>query len=159
MQYKTSFELRRWNAIELMGEGTLTDFARKVNMSVAQAAHSVGPNPVRGTGNNLARRMEIAYQRPVGWLDNDNFAFLSQVAADAIAGAAAKLRSDSIQCSASWGSVDDECVTFYCGGRRIPRQSSGLMVPRRPKTAFSLCVWCAGLMLLGASRSCSVDLP
>jgi hypothetical protein len=122
-QFRTALELRRSNAIDLLTAGTLSDFARKLGMSAAQAANIVGPNPVRGIGNNLARRIESVFEKPVGWLDNDDSDVLARAASGAIRATTEKLCSTPGQTFEDWSQVDDECVAWamhYATAKRLP---------------------------------------
>ena len=69
---KTSTEMRLENARALKGDGTTADFARLLEMEPQQANQIIGPNPKRGIGDDMARRIEIAYEKEIGWLDHDH---------------------------------------------------------------------------------------
>ena len=64
--------MRLENARALKGAGTTADFARKLEMEPQQANQIIGPNPKRGIGDDIARRIEDAYGKEIGWLDHDH---------------------------------------------------------------------------------------
>jgi SOS-response transcriptional repressor LexA len=68
---KTVKEIRRENARSLATDGP-AEFARKIGSSTQQVNQTIGPNPTRNIGDALARRIEAAYERPLGWLDLDH---------------------------------------------------------------------------------------
>lgn len=74
---KTCKEVRYENARALATAGP-ADFARKVSdvsekpMSGQQANQIIGPSATRGIGDDIARRIEAAYGKEEGWLDNDH---------------------------------------------------------------------------------------
>lgn len=74
---KTSRQIRYENARALAVDGP-ADFARKLSdisdksMSGQQANQIIGPNASRGIGDDIARRVEKAYGKEEGWLDNDH---------------------------------------------------------------------------------------
>lgn len=94
-----------------MAGDTLSEFTRKLEVSSAQAAHIVGPNPIRGIGGQLARRIELAYDKPAGWLDSDNISVIGRVACDATAAVAIKLYDSQVR-PIDWTPVDDDCVAW-----------------------------------------------
>lgn len=73
---KTSRQIRYENARALATDGP-ADFARKVSdvsdkpMSGQQANQIIGPNANRNIGDDIARRIELAYEKEEGWLDHD----------------------------------------------------------------------------------------
>ena len=71
---KTLKEIRRKNlrAIALRCGG-LTVLAKRINRAQPQLSHSIGANPVRGIGSQLARHIEQVFDKPHGWLDQKNF--------------------------------------------------------------------------------------
>lgn len=74
---KTCKEVRYENARALAAAGP-ADFARRVSdvsekpMSGQQANQIIGPSATRGIGDDIARRIEAAYGKENGWLDNDH---------------------------------------------------------------------------------------
>lgn len=63
-------DIRLKNARLLVAEsGGLAEFAKRVGMSDSQASQIVGKNPTRGIGNTTAPRIEDAFNRNAGWLD------------------------------------------------------------------------------------------
>ncbi|MBR8054182.1 hypothetical protein [Burkholderia vietnamiensis] len=68
---KTCLEMRLENARGL-AEGAPAEFARALNMTPQQANQLIGPNPKRGIGHAMARDIEDAYGKEVGWLDHDH---------------------------------------------------------------------------------------
>src|ERR1700742_2415248 len=67
---KTSKEMRLENARALADSPA--EFARCLGMSNQQANALIGPNPVRGIGDEKAREIEEAFGREIGWLDHDH---------------------------------------------------------------------------------------
>lgn len=69
----TNEEVRRENARWLSQQcGGPTTFAEKVGIAGARVSHLIGPNPVKNIGTATARRIEGAFEKPVGWLDIPN---------------------------------------------------------------------------------------
>lgn len=75
---KTSREIRYENARALAAAAGPADFSRKLSdvsdkpMSGQQANQIIGPSATRGIGDDIARRIEQAYGKEKGWLDNDH---------------------------------------------------------------------------------------
>lgn len=73
---KTCKEMRYENA-RALADGRPAEFARKLSdvsekpMSGQQANQIIGPNANRGIGDEIARRIELAYGKEEGWLDHD----------------------------------------------------------------------------------------
>jgi hypothetical protein len=73
---KTCKQIRYENARALAADGP-ADFARRVSdvsekaMSGQQANQIIGPNANRGIGDDVARRIEKAYEKEEGWLDHE----------------------------------------------------------------------------------------
>ncbi|MGF6549343.1 SOS-response transcriptional repressor LexA [Paraburkholderia youngii] len=65
---KTVKEIRRENARALATEGP-AEFARRIESTTQQVNQTIGPNPTRNIGDQIARRVEAAYGLPTGWLD------------------------------------------------------------------------------------------
>lgn len=69
----TILSTRLLNAKKLAEQvGSQSRFADKLNMSRQQASHIIGSNPHKGIGHALARRIEQAFDVPIGWLDIDH---------------------------------------------------------------------------------------
>lgn len=65
-------EIRRQNARALLKSecgGVAAEFAKRLDRADAQINHIIGPNAHKGIGAHLARLIEKAFNRPVGWLD------------------------------------------------------------------------------------------
>jgi len=56
--------------IEAECNKSLADFAREIGRSDAQVNHLVGPSPIKGIGDAMARHIENKFGKPRGWLDN-----------------------------------------------------------------------------------------
>jgi hypothetical protein len=75
---KTSRQIRYENARALALTTGPADFARKLSdvsekqVTGQQANQIAGPNPTRGIGSDVARRIEQAYGKEEGWLDTDH---------------------------------------------------------------------------------------
>lgn len=75
---KTCTEIRYENARQLLLEaGGPAIFAAKMSdpakeMSPQQANQIAGPNAKRGIGDEMARRIESAFEKQRGWLDHDH---------------------------------------------------------------------------------------
>ncbi len=52
-------------------EGRQVDFGEKLGMSESQVSQIIGRNPSRSIGDDTAARIEDAYLKPGGWLDED----------------------------------------------------------------------------------------
>lgn len=68
---RTVKDIRRDNARSLATDGP-AEFARTIESTTQQVNQTIGPNPTRNIGDLLARRIEAAYAKPVGWLDVDH---------------------------------------------------------------------------------------
>jgi hypothetical protein len=44
-------------------------FAEKVGISDSHVSQLIGKNPIRNIGSRLARKIEAAFEKPIGWLD------------------------------------------------------------------------------------------
>lgn len=67
----TAKEFRLENARVLAkAVGGIKPFADKADMSVSQASQIIGERPVRNIGDQLARKIELHFGRPPGWLDH-----------------------------------------------------------------------------------------
>lgn len=73
---KTCRQIRYENARSLVTEGP-AEFARRVSevsetpMSNQQANGIIGPKGAKGIGDDIARRIELAYGKEEGWLDHE----------------------------------------------------------------------------------------
>lgn len=73
-------EIRRENARELARQiGGLTEFGRTVGMEPSQVSQLIGKNPVKNIGNSIARRIEVHFAKPEGWLDTHHGIFTDAV--------------------------------------------------------------------------------
>lgn len=74
---KTCRQIRYANARSLIEKEGPAAFARKMEETTGEPMTSQqvnswgGPNPRRGIGDDIARRIEAAYQLEEGWLDHD----------------------------------------------------------------------------------------
>lgn len=69
----TILDVRLENARKLAAQiGGQQRFAERLNMSRQQASHIIGSRPVKGIGHSMARRIEVALEMPIGWLDIDH---------------------------------------------------------------------------------------
>jgi hypothetical protein len=68
----TAPEIRRKNARFLAERIGPTAFGQIAGMTQAQANNIIGPNPIRNIGHTMARRIEVAFKKPTGWLDVDH---------------------------------------------------------------------------------------
>jgi hypothetical protein len=63
-------DIRRANARALAATEThQTDFAEKIGADNSRVSQLIGVNPTKNIGTATARRIEIAYCKPAGWLD------------------------------------------------------------------------------------------
>lgn len=49
--------------------GGFSRFAEKVGVSESQVSELLGKNPIRNIGVKTARRIEEAFEKPLGWID------------------------------------------------------------------------------------------
>lgn len=96
----TSHAIRRDNLLGLIamfGDGTITAFADRTGTNAAHLSQI--KNGVRNMGNRLARKIEVALDKPKGWMDHPQFrqseATLDQLEAAQIVGAL-KARPDEL---------------------------------------------------------------
>lgn len=52
--------------------GGISNFAEKTNKGQSQISQFAGSNPTKGIGNKIAREIELAFDKPHGWLDIPN---------------------------------------------------------------------------------------
>lgn len=64
------YDVRRINARLLSKEvGTISAMADYLGKKQSQISALIGKNPVKNIGSRLAREIEVAFDRPAGWLD------------------------------------------------------------------------------------------
>lgn len=68
-------EIRRINLRTLLSEftskgTTKAEFAEKLGVTASQLSQTTSANPVRNIGDMLARRVEVAFSKPKGWMDS-----------------------------------------------------------------------------------------
>jgi hypothetical protein len=69
----TVYETRWRNFRSLAGHrGGVTAAAEKLGKSQGQISHFGGKTPIKNIGDKLARQIESAYGKPLGWLDRDH---------------------------------------------------------------------------------------
>lgn len=62
--------VRRMNARLLAGEiGSISGLANYLGKTQGQISALIGSNPTKNIGDRLAREIEAAFEKPVGWLD------------------------------------------------------------------------------------------
>ncbi|MGB5886588.1 MAG: LexA family transcriptional regulator [Acinetobacter venetianus] len=68
---KTIHEIRFLNAKRLMDESGLKrkEFAEKIDMSYSLLSQYLGKNPTKNIGDDTAEKIEIAFNKPKGYLD------------------------------------------------------------------------------------------
>ena len=52
--------------------GGVSNFADKIGKGQSQTSQFAGTNPIKGIGNKVAREIELAFDKPHGWLDLPN---------------------------------------------------------------------------------------
>lgn len=66
-------EIRYKNARSLINEeGGLTEFGKKIGKAQSQVSSFAGSNPSKGIGNQIARQIEKAFNKPSGWMDKSH---------------------------------------------------------------------------------------
>lgn len=71
----TSIEaIRRENIKKLMRKHGLTrqEFAKRSGVNYALLGHYIGKNPSKAVGDEIAERIEVAFNKPKNWLDHDH---------------------------------------------------------------------------------------
>ena len=69
----TREETRRSNARRLSDAvGGKAEFGRFLGMEASQVSQLIGPNPTKNIGNSIAKRIEVAFDFPAGYLDQDH---------------------------------------------------------------------------------------
>lgn len=70
MGYEDITNIRRENARRLAREaGGPAEFGRRVAMADSQITHLIGEKKTKNIGAIIARRIEKAFNKPIGWLD------------------------------------------------------------------------------------------
>ncbi|ENV76229.1 LexA family transcriptional regulator [Acinetobacter ursingii] len=71
---KTIHEIRFLNAKKLMDESGLKrkEFAEKIDMSYSLLSQYLGKNPTKNIGDDTAEKIEAAFNKPKGYLDQSN---------------------------------------------------------------------------------------
>ena len=65
-----SRKIRYLNARALVAKaGGITAFADAIGKQQPQASSFAGENPIKGIGPKIARQIEVAFEKPPGWLD------------------------------------------------------------------------------------------
>ncbi|WP_339898240.1 S24 family peptidase [uncultured Gilvimarinus sp.] len=65
-------EIRYKNARLLVDQaGSLQAFSEKIGKVATQASAFAGSNPRKGIGSKIAREIEVAFEKPYGWMDVD----------------------------------------------------------------------------------------
>jgi transcriptional regulator with XRE-family HTH domain len=66
----TFSNITRTNARHLADSvGGLARFAEKVGVADSQVSQIIGKNPSRNIGSKMARKIEAAFEKSIGWLD------------------------------------------------------------------------------------------
>jgi hypothetical protein len=66
-------QIRHLNARLLVDEaGSQSKFAERMEQSRQQVSHYASRTPIKNIGSALARRIEVTFQRPIGWMDRPN---------------------------------------------------------------------------------------
>jgi len=70
---RTIEEIRYGNVRLLVDEaGSQSRFAERMEQRRSQVSHYAGKVPIKNIGSAMARRIEITFNRPVGWMDRSN---------------------------------------------------------------------------------------
>lgn len=79
-ELQTIYEIRLSNTKKLMKEMglTRTEFAEKIEMSYNLVSQYIGKNPTKNIGDDTAEKIEKAFKKPKGFLDQSNTAMASQ---------------------------------------------------------------------------------
>jgi hypothetical protein len=66
-------QIRYNNARLLVNQaGNQSQFAERMEQSRQQVSHYAGKTPIKNIGSALARRIEVTFQRQIGWMDKQN---------------------------------------------------------------------------------------
>ena len=69
---KTIKEIRRSNARQLRDQaGGNSSFAKRIDREPTQTSRFLGDNPTKNIGDDLARHIEKCFNKPLGWLDQE----------------------------------------------------------------------------------------
>lgn len=73
-ELKTIHEIRLGNTRKLMKESGLTrsEFAEKIDMSYGLVSQYIGKNPTKNIGDETALKIEEAFNKPRGYLDQSD---------------------------------------------------------------------------------------
>ncbi|WP_111861339.1 LexA family transcriptional regulator [Acinetobacter sp. CFCC 10889] len=77
---KTIHEIRFLNAKKLMDESGLKrkEFAEKIDMSYSLLSQYLGKNPTKNIGDDTAEKIEDAFNKPRGYLDQSSFSIAAE---------------------------------------------------------------------------------
>lgn len=121
----TIADIRRENA-RLLAKlaGTRTKFGERVGMDASQVSQIIGRSPKKSIGNSIARRIENAFRKPIGWMDVIN----SEVNVEAATG---EQLPDNIELQVHWvnelGDITKEpSIETASGVRKITISLSSL---------------------------------
>lgn len=66
--------IRRENTKELIADSGLTrqEFADKAGIGYGLLGHYIGKNPRKAIGDEIAQRIEVAFDKPLNWLDHEH---------------------------------------------------------------------------------------
>ena len=66
--------IRRENARALAKSvGGIHHFALKLNKAQSQVSHIIGKSPIKNIGDKMATEIELAFDKPPGWLDQEHY--------------------------------------------------------------------------------------
>lgn len=112
----TYAEISRENARSLAESiGGLAKFADRVGMADTQVSQILGKNPVRNIGVKMARRIEEAFQKPLGWIDQRHeeieVGILSDAAIDPLLSTELRILQDKVNkavaCLRAYGTASE----------------------------------------------------
>ena len=66
--------IRRENTKKLIADSGLTrrEFADKAEINYGLLGHYIGKNPSKAIGDEIAQRIEVAFNKPANWLDHEH---------------------------------------------------------------------------------------
>lgn len=66
--------IRRENTKKLIADSGLTrqEFADKAGINYGLLGHYIGKNPSKAIGDEIAQRIEVAFDKPLNWLDHEH---------------------------------------------------------------------------------------
>jgi hypothetical protein len=120
---KTSAEIRLINA-QALATGGPAEFARRMEMTGQQANQIIGPHPKRQIGSTQARKIEEAYGKEIGWLDNDHSKNNVDVLISTANHALSEEAKDLILCVAQLDTVGDLARQTFVYARGLLHLSS-----------------------------------